>query len=306
MEQSQTHLIISPKNYLKPIEHLETDNIKIFIFLNQPSFSKSTKESYTRILRNFFSFFNNYGLKDITDVHVILYLKSLDKKPATKNLILKSISSLYSYLTKTGYIDRNPLATIKSEKTVEVFRAKILDFEQISRMIDLEKSERNKLLLKILYYSGLRISEALMLTPKSFRESNDGGAFMTVLGKGTKVRTVYIPIDIYGLVQKYIKASDLLDEDFIFHSGEKDTPITRMQGFRVIKKAAEVAKVDPIPSPHWFRHSSATHAIENGAPIHVVQHSLGHSSINTTSKYLHASPTDSNANYLKRKNVSDI
>ena len=214
-------------------EIVQVDNIKILTFLNQPSFSKSTKESYKRILRNFFSFFNNYGLKDITDVHVILYLKSLDKKPATKNLILKSISSLFSYLTKTGYIERNPLATIKPEKIVEVFRAKILDFEQISRMINLEKSERNKLLLKILYYSGLRISEALNLTPKSFRESNDGGAYMTVLGKGTKVRTVYIPIDIYELVQKYIKASDLLDEDFIFHSGEKDTPITRMQGFRV-------------------------------------------------------------------------
>ena len=237
---------------------------------------------------------------------MILYLKSVDKKPATKNLILKSISSLYSYLTKTGYIERNPLASIRPAKIVEVFRAKILDFEQISRMIDLEKSERNKLLLKILYYSGLRISEALMLSPKSFRESNDGGAYMTVLGKGTKVRTIYLPIDIYELVKKYINASDLLDEDFIFHSGEKDTAITRMQGFRVIKNAAKIAKVDPIPSPHWFRHSSATHAIENGAPIHVVQHSLGHSSINTTSKYLHASPTDSNANYLKRKNVSDI
>jgi integrase/recombinase XerD len=293
--------LIIPKTEKIISEVVQQDNIKILTFLNQPSFSKSTKESYTRILREFFIFFRNYGLKEITDIHVTLYLKSLDKKPATKNLILKAISSLYSYLVKTCYIDHNPVAAIKPEKIAEVFRSKILDFEQIVRMIDLEKSERNKLLLKILYYSGLRISEALSLTPKSFRDSADGGAYMTVIGKGTKVRTVYIPIDIYELVQKYIKDDDLFDDHFIFHSEKKDKPITRMQAFRVIKIAAKIAKVDPVPSPHWFRHSSATHAIENGAPIHVVQHSLGHASINTTSKYLHASPVDSNANYLKRK-----
>ena len=68
-------------------EIVQVDNIKILTFLNQPSFSKSTKESYKRILRNFFSFFNNYGLKDITDVHVILYLKSLDKKDSRKQYL---------------------------------------------------------------------------------------------------------------------------------------------------------------------------------------------------------------------------
>jgi integrase/recombinase XerD len=283
-----------------PLEALDPDNIKLLTFLNQPSFSKSTKENYMRLLREFFLFFGNHGLKDITETHVILYLKSLDKKPATKNLVLKSISSLYGYLVKTGYLDKNPTATIRPEKVPDNFRSKILEFEQINRMIELEESPRNTLLLKILYYAGLRITEALTLAPKAFRKAKDGGAYMTVLGKGTKVRTVFLPEDIFAEVEAFASASSLLEDEFLFYAKDKSIALTRMQAFRVVKSAAKRAKVDPLPSPHWFRHSSATHAIENGAPIHVVQHSLGHASINTTGKYLHATPTVSNANFLKR------
>lgn len=181
------------------------------------------------------------------------------------------------------------------------FRAKILEFDQISRMIEMEPSSRNKILLKILYYAGLRISEALLLTPKAFREAIEGGAYMTVLGKGTKVRTVFLPQDIYQEVNRFILDHRMSSgRDYLFFAKDHSEPMTRMQAYRIVKNAAIRAKVHPIPSPHWFRHSSATHAIENGAPIHVVQNSLGHASINTTGKYLHATPTSSNANYLKR------
>lgn len=297
----ETALIITKSNTrLLPLESLETDNIRILTFLNQTSFSISTKENYTRALREFFRFFGKYGLKDITDVHVTLYLNSLNKKPATRNLVLKAISSLYTYLVKTGYLEKNPAVNIRPEKVADQSRSKILEFNQINRMIEMEESVRNKLLLMILYYAGLRISEALSLAPKSFRGAKDGGAYMTVLGKGTKVRTVFIPEDIFSDVESYISSVRLGDDEFLFFAKEKSIPITRMQAFRIIKSAAKKAKVDPLPSPHWFRHSSATHAIENGAPIHVVQHSLGHTSINTTGKYLHATPTTSNANFLKR------
>jgi integrase/recombinase XerD len=111
---------------------------------------------------------------------------------------------------------------------------------------------------------------------------------------------VFLPEDIHLKVADYMASHRLNEEDYLFHAKDKRVPLTRMQAFRIIKAAAKTAKIDPLPSPHWFRHSSATHAIENGAPIHVVQHSLGHASINTTGKYLHATPTSSNANFLKR------
>lgn len=300
MEVVKSPLLIQPHKEGLSGSLLEQDNIKILTFLNQPSFSKSTQMSYSRILREFFIFFKNYGLRDITDVHITLYLKSLDRKPATRNLVLKAISSLYSYLVKSNYLEKSPTVTIKLEKVADGFRSKILEFDQINRMIEMESSPRNKILLKILYYAGLRISEALSLTPKSFRSAPEGGAYMTVLGKGTKVRTVFLPEDIFLGIQEYLESVSLTGDEFLFFSKNKTLPLTRMQAFRVIKSAARKAKVEPLPSPHWFRHSSATHAIENGAPIHVVQHSLGHASINTTGKYLHATPTTSNANFLKR------
>jgi integrase/recombinase XerD len=235
-----------------------------------------------------------------------LYLKSLDKKPATKNLILRALSSLFSFLIKTGYLERNPTAAIKNEKVADLFRSKILEFDQIYRMMEFEKLPRNKILLKILYYAGLRISEALSLMPKAFRDAKEGGVYMTVLGKGTKVRTVFLPEDIFGDIKTYIDSNQFSDDEFLFFTKLKSIPLTRMQAYRIIRTAAKRAKIDPLPSPHWFRHSSATHAIENGAPIHVVQHSLGHASINTTGKYLHAAPTASNANFLKRNLKNDF
>ncbi len=273
MELIKTGLIIKTIDHHQESEILATDNIKLLTFLNQPAFSKSTKENYTRILREFFSFFSKYGLKDITDTHVTLYLKSLDKKPATRNLVLKAISSLYAYLLKTGYLDKNPTANIKQEKVPDGFRSKILEFDQISRMIEFERSARNRILLKVLYYAGLRISEALTLTPKAFREAKDGGAYMTVLGKGTKVRTIFLPQDIFAEIEEFMGAINLAEEDYLFHGKGKSTPLTRMQAFRIIKSAAKKAKVDPLPSPHWFRHSSATHAIEN-TPFKSLESSL--------------------------------
>jgi integrase/recombinase XerD len=214
-----------------------------------------------------------------------------------------AISSLYSQLVISGYVTKNPSASLKSEKVPDKMRSKILDFDQIERIIQSEPILRNKILLIILYYSGVRITEALNLKQSSFRTSKDEGAFMTVVGKGTKVRTIYIPKDIFIQIKEYLSHADLNPDDFIFQSENKH--ISRMQAWRIVKQAAVRAKINPLPSPHWFRHSSATHAIENGAPIHVVQHSLGHSSIQTTSHYLHASPTTSNANYLLRKSVKD-
>jgi integrase/recombinase XerD len=303
VDVKKSYLVVSPKSSKFDPDRLESDNIRIMTFLNQPAFSKSTKQSYERVLRAFFAFYSNFGVKEITDIHITLYLKSIKGSPATRNFSLMAISSLYSNLVKTGYVEKNPASTLSSEKVPNQLRFKILDFSQIEHMIELESMFRNKILLKVLYYTGTRITEALSLKKGSFRDTNDGGAFMTVLGKGTKVRTVYVPEDIYLELKQYFIDQNLADSEFIFQSKGRDItlPITRMQAWRIVKQAAKKAKIDPLPSPHWFRHSSATHAIENGAPIHVVQHSLGHSNIQTTSHYLHATPTKSNANYLKRK-----
>lgn len=193
--------------------------------------------------------------------------------------------------------------TLKQEKVPETFQFKILQREQIDRMIEMESDLQKKILLKILYFTGLRISEAISLKASSFRVDDIGkNAFMTIIGKGAKVRTVFLPEEFFFEVSQYMK-ENCGDGGFLFFDFESKKPLTRFQAFRIIKAAAKRAKVEPIPSPHWFRHTNATHSIESGAPIHTVQATLGHSSIMTTGKYLHAVKTESNVSYLIKPKV---
>lgn len=293
---SHSLIVINPQK--ETSEKNVSDNIQVFSFLNQPTISKKSQENYERILRQFFYFYKGLGIKDITTAHITLYLKKLNKAPSTKNLHLRVISAFYRYSFKVKYVSENPTQALRQEKVPEKFRFKILHRQQIQRMIDLEENHSKKMLLKILYYTGLRVSEAISLNEKSFRVAEwNKGAYMTVVGKGSKVRSVFLPFDFYLQINEYIKTSTNI-EGLLFFDPKTEKGLTRFQAFRIIQRAAKRAKVDPLPSPHWFRHSNATHSIEAGAPVHVVQASLGHSSISTTGKYLHASWTESNASYL--------
>jgi integrase/recombinase XerD len=292
-------LIIAPTPRLGS-EIAQADNIQVFAFLNQPSLSPASKKSYERVLRNFFDFFKSCGINAVTTAHITLYLKKIEKSPSTKNFILKVISAFFNFTIESGFLVLNPAGPIRPEKVPDLFRFKILQREQIERMLELEENSQKKILLKILYFTGLRISEALSLKTSSFRDAENGGAFMTVIGKGTKVRTVFIPKYFYHEIKNYYEVQ-FISSGHLFFDAETLRPISRFQAFRIVQASAKRAKVDPIPSPHWFRHSSATHAIEAGAPIHVVQATLGHSSITITGRYLHAAQTESNASYLFKK-----
>ena len=292
-------IVLKSNNIAEEISH--RDNVFIYSFIHQPSLSKESKIHYERVIRNFFSYFSEYSIQSITTAHIILYLKKMENKSATtKNFSLKVLSSLFSFLFKSGYIQRNPALVVGLEKVPDQFQSKILSTDQINRIIELETDLPKKILIKILYFTGLRISEALSLKVDSFRPSQEGGAFMTVIGKGTKVRTVFMPYEFYQEIQDYIQSQNI-NAGYLFFESLPSKALSRFQALRIIKAAAKRAKIHPMPSPHWFRHSSATHAIEAGAPIHVVQHTLGHASINTTGKYLHASLDTSNATFLMLK-----
>jgi integrase/recombinase XerD len=287
-------------------EIFRSDNIQIYSFLNQPSISKGSKENYERILREFFSFYSGTDIKSVTTAHITLYLKKLEIATSTKNLHLRVIGAFFRFLKNTSYIEQNPAAQLKQERVPETFQFKILQREQIDRMIELENDLQKKILLKILYFTGLRISEAISLKTNSFRIDELGkGVYMTIVGKGAKVRTIYLPDEFFNEVSKYMSGNSS-DDGYLFFDFESKKPLTRFQAFRIIKAAAKRAKVEPVPSPHWFRHTNATHSIEAGAPLHTVQATLGHSSITTTGKYLHSAKTESNVSYLLSSNANSL
>jgi integrase/recombinase XerD len=213
-----------------------------------------------------------------------------------------ALSSFFTFLFKVCHITKDPTITWQSIRVPDEMGRKILERDQVLRMIECETNIRNKLIIKTLYMTGLRVSELCGLKVQDVKGKDDKRMVLHVLGKGTKVRSVLFPLSLWQEVR-----DNLLNQEGV--GREQDAPLFRSrkapynrldssQIFRIIKLAAIRAKVYPLPSPHWFRHTSATHAIENGAPLHVVQRTLGHESIATTGRYLDARPSESNSDYL--------
>jgi integrase/recombinase XerD len=139
------------------------------------------------------------------------------------------------------------------------------------------------------------VSEIAALTWRDLQPRTDGGQ-VTVFGKGEKTRTVLLPNSIWRELLRFRQGAGLDAPVFPSRSGAGHLHPTSIE--RLVRKAAQRAGLELAVSPHWLRHSHATHALERGAPIHLVQATLGHASVATTGRYLHARPTDSSAKYL--------
>jgi integrase/recombinase XerD len=120
---------------------------------------------------------------------------------------------------------------------------------------------------------------------------------VTVYGKGGKTRAVLLPASVWTDLLS-LKADGAGTDEPVFPSRTRGGFLTPTQVRRLVYRAARDAGLEARPSPHWLRHAHATHALERGAPIHLVQATLGHASVATTGRYLHARPTDSSARYL--------
>lgn len=274
-----------------------------------------TQIYYKRIVRDFFYFYPQLSLKTTQITHLVLFLKTYKTfSDSTRNTYKNALCSLFSFAVKTGYLEKNPALALENLKTPDQLFSKVLSREQIERLILKEKNNRNQLILKILYYTGIRVDELSHLKVNSFQNSQNGW-IMIVIGKGRKVRSIHLPTHLSDEIKKYISAvldslqdnSEGLSEYLFTNDRRVDfgindfsrTPLSNSQIFRIVKTAAKNAGLDIQPSPHWLRHTSATHAIENGAPVHVVQRSLGHESISTTGRYLEIRPKESVGNYIK-------
>lgn len=259
-----------------------------------------TQRYYRRIVREFFQFFPGLTLKTTEITHLALFLKTYRvTSDATRNTYKNALSSLFTFATKTGYLSRNPALALETLKTPDKMYSKVLSQAQVEQMIRKEPLNRNRMLLKILYFTGIRVAELCQLRNSSFQQT-DHGMVMVVEGKGRKVRTIHIPEHLSQEISQYLGT---LPSIFLFTTQKNCfqvyKPLVTSQVFRIVKKAALRAKLSVMPSPHWLRHTSATHAIEAGAPIHVVQRTLGHESISTTGKYLDLRPQQSVGDYLK-------
>ena len=211
----------------------------------------------------------------------------------TQSRIISGLKGFFNYLVFEDYRDTNPLDTIESPKIGRKLPDTLSENEinDLIKAIDLShpQGERNRAILELLYGCGLRVSELthLKISDLFFEEG-----FIKVTGKGDKQR--FVPI--VETTQKYI---DIYRTEVRNHMGImeefKDTlflnrrgkQLTRAMIFTIIKQLAVKIKLDKVVSPHTFRHSFATHLLENGADLRAIQLMLGHESITTTEIYMH-------------------
>lgn len=267
--------------------------------------SPNTRRYYQRIWHEFLSLFEASisSFKEIQIGHLVIFLKTKDQlKPASRNLAKNSLSSFLTFLTKTGYLTKNPGIALESIRVPDRVGTKILSQAQVLRMYECEKSPRNRAIIKLLYFSGIRVGELCNLKFADVRARSHSEYALQILGKGGVIRNILIPKILIDEINVYHESLNLEKSPDTHLFLSKRSPFGKLcpeQVFRIIKNAAKRAKIDPLPSPHWFRHTSATHALENGAPIHVVQKTLGHSSVATTGRYLEANPNESNSKWLE-------
>jgi integrase/recombinase XerD len=214
---------------------------------------------------------------------------------ASQARAVNAIKSLFSFAQRIGYLDFNPGAAIRSPKIKKTLAERILPETQVHQLLALEPSPRNRVLLRLLYAAGGRVSEICGLKWRDVQPRGEAGQ-ITVFGKGGKTRTVLLSTDTWRELMAIRKDGDPNAPVFISRKGQGH--LHPSQAWRIVRAAAERAGVEVPVSPHWLRHAHASHALDRGAPIHLVQATLGHASVATTGKYLHARPGDSSARYL--------
>ncbi|PJF46213.1 MAG: integrase, partial [Candidatus Thermofonsia Clade 3 bacterium] len=214
---------------------------------------------------------------------------------SSRKRTINAVKSLLSFGQKVGYLRFNVGAALKAPKPKNTLAQRILSESEVHAMIALTHNVRDKTLLMVLYASGARVSEACALTWGDVQANGESGQ-ITLFGKGGKTRNVVLSTAVWRALLA-LRPERATADDFVFVS-RRGGRLDETQVFRIVRAAARRAGVAGNVSPHWLRHSHATHALARGAGATLVRDTLGHSSLSVTSMYAHARPSESSALYL--------
>lgn len=255
--------------------------------------SPNTRRGYAIDVRAFRSFAAR-PLHAVTVRDIQAFATTLEPlAPATAGRRLSAVKSLITMAHRLGYLPFDVGAPIQLPAIKDTLSERILTEWDMQRLLGLERNPRNAALLRLMYGAGLRISEACGLRWRDLVARDDAGQ-ITVFGKGGKTRVVLLPVPLW---ERLVALANTGPDDPVFRS-RKGGPIGLVQVHRIVKAAALRAKLPVSVSAHWLRHGHASHALDRGAPVHVVQTTLGHASLTTTTRYSHVRPGDSSARYL--------
>lgn len=258
------------------IEAYVSDIYKLFTFLSIENKNPDVHLIITKNLQHFLKWINELGLGATSQAR-----------------ILSGIKAYFRFLITDEIIQNNPAELIETPRTARKLPV-VLSLEEIDEIIGVidkskDHSQRNHAIIETLYSCGLRVSELTELK-RSNLHFDEG--FIRVIGKGNHERLVPIgkpamkEITIYMQTERVQIPVQKGEDNFVFLN-RRGHHLTRAMIFTIIKDLTKMAGITKTISPHTFRHSFATHMVENGADLRVVQEMLGHKSILTTEIYTH-------------------
>ncbi len=271
--------------------------------------SRYTIRNYTRDLRHFLDFLYKENVATLDEVERQLlrqYIASLQEQGFEKSSIsrkLSAIRSFYNYLMERDMLSANPLDTVSSPK-IDKRLPSFLSAEEMTRLVDMPDAstplgQRDKAMLELLYASGLRVSELASLDIGNINlESRE----IRIRGKGSKERMVLMGMPAASALERYISEGRRQ-----LMSGPATTALllnrygrrlTERSIQKIVSRYAVAAGLGKRVFPHMVRHSFATHLLDGGADLRVVQELLGHSDLSTTQIYTHVTQDQARKVYL--------
>ena len=264
--------------------------------------SSNSIEAYQLDLQRLQNYMDKHGIDIVhasfDDLQAFVFETSKEiTSVRTQARLIAGIHSFYRFLLYHHYIEQDPSELIETPKK-EMHLPEVLSLEEIDKMIaqiDMSKSEshRNRAIIEMLYGSGLRVSELVNLQLSNIFLQE---GYMRITGKGNKQRLVPIsPVatEWFGYWMQDRNTLDVKPEAIdIAFLNRRGGQLTRAMIFTIIKSLAQEAGIQKTISPHTLRHSFATHLLQNGADLRIIQQLLGHESISTTEIYTHVDIQD--------------
>ncbi len=271
---------------------------EFFSYLSsEKGLSKNTLEAYQRDLQHWGKFLSEKNLGEyptVTQEHIVSFLsefKVKDYASTTLCRLLITLKVFFRFLKKENYIPHNITLYLDTPKLWQLI-PEILSFSEIELLVQMPdlktwQGARDKAILEVLYSTGLRVSELCSL---GLYDVDD--QFIRIKGKGGKERIVPIGKKAVAAIDHYL-SYDRFSEDhekkpLLFLSRTRK-PLDRIAVWRLVKFYAKKANIVKNISPHTMRHSFATHLLDNGADLRVIQEMLGHAHISSTDRYTHVS-----------------
>lgn len=252
--------------------------------------AENTLEAYRRDLTEFFDF----CLKEIQEISrydINSYILNLREKNYTSTSVTRKIASFrgfFKWACANEIIIKNPTLTLELPKNPKRL-PKVLTLQEIKTILKEDLTKQERLIFELLYDCGLRVSELVNL---KINDIDISGKFLTCIGKGSKERIVPFGNCAIDAIKNYLPERDFLILKYKVNTknlliNEKGQKVTRQEVYTFISNQGK--KIHKSISPHTLRHSFATHLLENGADLRVVQELLGHSDVSTTQLYTHIS-----------------